>query len=321
MARAQLEQGRGIVAILTNGEGVGAKMEQPPRCIEGRDEARDVADLPRWGRFALWFRPGDNDDAVATGVRDDRVQAHVRVVVVDGTERKTKGEGIDRQKQDDGFVTADDVTLVLVEDLEGARHDVVIGDRNVHTGHRERRAHGALSVLARLVLGGEGGHVRVGVVTPPHRRETGEQCERRKRADDGEHRLRRRWPVFATAGDRESTSQTSDASVGGDMSQEPTPISAEDTDVGSYEEIEREVLKHFGGSWETFFKALRNPADVLYFVLTDKYKKDKDAFEAWAKEKALPANWVPRFYGLLDENGEMKPREPAPEEARGPEEA
>lgn len=99
------------------------------------------------------------------------------------------------------------------------------------------------------------------------------------------------------------------------MSEERTPIEAEDTDVGTYEEIEREVHKHFGGSWETFFKALRNPADVLHFVLTHKFAKDKVAFEAWAKEKALPPNWVPRFYGLLDANGDFVPREePEPAE-------
>lgn len=110
-------------------------------------------------------------------------------------------------------------------------------------------------------------------------------------------------------GDRVSTLETPDVSVVDAMSQEPTPIEAEDTDVGSYEDIEREVLKHFEGSWEKFFKALRNPADVLYFVLTHKFGKDKAAFEAWAQEKALPGNWVPRFYGLLDAQGNLVPKE------------
>jgi len=102
------------------------------------------------------------------------------------------------------------------------------------------------------------------------------------------------------------------------MSQEPTPITAEDTDAGSYEDIEREVFKHFEGSWEKFLKALRNPADILHFVMARKFGKDKVAFEAWAKEKQLPGNWVPRFYGLLDADGEFLPRPEAEEDEDAP---
>lgn len=89
------------------------------------------------------------------------------------------------------------------------------------------------------------------------------------------------------------------------------PELPESTEVDSYEEIEAEVSKHFGGSWPSFLKALQRPAEVLHFVLVYKFGKDQAAFEAWAKEKELPIDWVPRFYSTLTLDGELKPEHEA----------
>lgn len=87
----------------------------------------------------------------------------------------------------------------------------------------------------------------------------------------------------------------------------------EDTHAGTYEDIEAEVQRHFGGEWPRFLKALRNPGEVLHFVLTYKFDKDTKAFEAWAAEKQLPPDWVPRFYGMLDPNGDLPPPQEGPD--------
>jgi hypothetical protein len=84
------------------------------------------------------------------------------------------------------------------------------------------------------------------------------------------------------------------------------PERPDSTDVDTYSEIETEVDKHFEGSWENFFKAVKNPAEVLHFILADHFGLEREKFEAWAQEKKLPPDWVPRFYGTLNEKGELK---------------
>lgn len=79
----------------------------------------------------------------------------------------------------------------------------------------------------------------------------------------------------------------------------------ESTQVTTYAEIEAQVKEHFDGSWERFLKAVENPAEILHFVLVYEYDKDRSAFEAWAKDKALPPDWVPRFYSTLTAEGEL----------------
>lgn len=79
----------------------------------------------------------------------------------------------------------------------------------------------------------------------------------------------------------------------------------EDTDVGSYAEVQAEVDKHFGGDWAQFLKAVQNPAEVLHFVLVHECGKEPERFEAWAKDKGLPPDWVPRFYGTLTPEGDL----------------
>jgi hypothetical protein len=81
----------------------------------------------------------------------------------------------------------------------------------------------------------------------------------------------------------------------------------DDVDVGSYADVQAEVDKHFEGSWEKFLKAVQNPAEVLHFVLVHECDKQPEKFEAWAKDKKLPPAWVPRFYGTLTADGELKP--------------
>lgn len=80
----------------------------------------------------------------------------------------------------------------------------------------------------------------------------------------------------------------------------------DDVDVGTYADVEAEVDKHFGGSWEDFLKAVQNPAEILHFVLVHECGKETAKFEAWAADKKLPPGWVPRFYGTLTADGELK---------------
>jgi hypothetical protein len=82
-------------------------------------------------------------------------------------------------------------------------------------------------------------------------------------------------------------------------------LPAEGTDVATYDDIQAEVDKHFEGDWEKFLKAVSNPAEILHFILKQEFEKDKDKFEAWAVEKKLPPDWVPRFYGTLTADGEI----------------
>jgi hypothetical protein len=107
---------------------------------------------------------------------------------------------------------------------------------------------------------------------------------------------------------------------------EETP-EREDSEAGSYVELQREVDTHFAGSWESFLKAVRNPAEVLYFVLWRLCDGKAHKLEAWAKEKALPADWLPRFYGMLTPDGQFRagvvtsappPPEPPPAAAEAP---
>ncbi|MBK8241243.1 MAG: hypothetical protein KBB21_10005 [Nannocystaceae bacterium] len=92
----------------------------------------------------------------------------------------------------------------------------------------------------------------------------------------------------------------------GDARVTDTPEDRQDTEVDTYEGMQAEVDRHFGGSWEQFLKALQNPAEVMHFVLTKHCGTDAAKFEAWAKEKELPAGWVPRFYMTLTPDGQLK---------------
>jgi hypothetical protein len=87
---------------------------------------------------------------------------------------------------------------------------------------------------------------------------------------------------------------------------EETP-QREDSEAGSYVDLQREVDKHFEGSWEKFLKAVRNPAEILYFVLWRQCGGKAHKIEAWAKDKQIPADWLPRFYGLLTQDGQFRP--------------
>jgi hypothetical protein len=86
----------------------------------------------------------------------------------------------------------------------------------------------------------------------------------------------------------------------------PAPPRPDDSEAGSYLELQQEVEKHFGGSWEAFLKAVRNPAEILYFVLWRLCEGKATKLEAWAKEKKLPADWLPRFYGMLAPDGQFR---------------
>jgi hypothetical protein len=81
----------------------------------------------------------------------------------------------------------------------------------------------------------------------------------------------------------------------------------EDTEAGSYVDLQSEVDKTFAGSWEQFLKAVRNPAEILYFVLWRHCEGKADKVEAWANEKKLPPDWLPRFYGMLTHKGDFRP--------------
>lgn len=93
----------------------------------------------------------------------------------------------------------------------------------------------------------------------------------------------------------------------------------DDSEAGSYAELQREVDQHFAGSWENFLKAVRNPAEILYFVLWRACDGKADKLRSWATEQKLPADWVPRFFGMLDPKGQFRegvitraPEEPEP---------
>jgi hypothetical protein len=81
----------------------------------------------------------------------------------------------------------------------------------------------------------------------------------------------------------------------------------EDTEAGSYVDLQREVDQHFDGSWERFLKAVRNPAEILYFVLWRQCGGQAHKIEAWAKDKQIPPDWLPRFYGMLTHDGKFRP--------------
>lgn len=83
----------------------------------------------------------------------------------------------------------------------------------------------------------------------------------------------------------------------------------EETEAGSYADIQGEVNKHFAGDWGAFLKAVNNPAEVLHFVFAGFCKKDREKFEAWAKRQSIPEDWMPRFYMTLNEDGDLKPKD------------
>lgn len=85
-----------------------------------------------------------------------------------------------------------------------------------------------------------------------------------------------------------------------------TPQRPDDSEADSYVDVQREVDTHFGGSWEGFLKAVRNPAEILYFVLWRQCDGKAHKLEAWAKDKGLPADWLPRFYGMLTPEGQFR---------------
>jgi hypothetical protein len=69
-----------------------------------------------------------------------------------------------------------------------------------------------------------------------------------------------------------------------------------DASATSFADIEREVMQHFGGFWPNFLRAVRNPAEILLFVMNEHCGGDEAAFAAWAKEKELPEGWLGRFH-------------------------
>lgn len=81
----------------------------------------------------------------------------------------------------------------------------------------------------------------------------------------------------------------------------------EDSEAGTYAELQREVDQHFDGKWDGFLKAVRNPAEVLYFILWNHCDGKAPKIEAWAKKHELPDDWLPRFYGMLTQAGEFRP--------------
>jgi hypothetical protein len=85
-----------------------------------------------------------------------------------------------------------------------------------------------------------------------------------------------------------------------------TPQRPDDSEAGSYVELQREVDTHFAGSWENFLKAVRNPAEILYFVLWRQCDGKSHKMESWAKDKGLPGDWLPRFYGMLTPQGQFR---------------
>lgn len=91
-----------------------------------------------------------------------------------------------------------------------------------------------------------------------------------------------------------------------DQAPEPAP-EREDSDAESYAALQAEVDRHFDGKWDGFLKAVRNPAEILYFVLWNHCGGQAAKIEAWAKDKELPADWLPRFYGMLTNKGEFRP--------------
>jgi hypothetical protein len=87
------------------------------------------------------------------------------------------------------------------------------------------------------------------------------------------------------------------------------------TSAAAYHEVQAQVDQHFGGKWEEFLKAVQNPAEILHFVMWQHCGGDKAKFESWATDKALPPDWVPRFYGLLTSDGQLPPPSDAPDPA------
>ncbi len=82
----------------------------------------------------------------------------------------------------------------------------------------------------------------------------------------------------------------------------------ESTEASTYADVQSEVNRHFGGSWEGFLKAVSNPADILFFVYGTHFDKDREKFEAWSKRQSIPEDWIPRFFMTLTEDGELKPQ-------------
>lgn len=87
---------------------------------------------------------------------------------------------------------------------------------------------------------------------------------------------------------------------------EDTPPARDDAQATNYDDIEAEVNKHFEGKWENFFKAVSNPAEIMHFILHSKCGGTAESFEAWAKEKDLPTDWLGRFFSTLTEDGALK---------------
>lgn len=95
---------------------------------------------------------------------------------------------------------------------------------------------------------------------------------------------------------------------------EETPVERDDAQASELGEIQAEVDRHFEGSWERFLKAVRNPSEIMHFVLHNHCGVDQKKFEAWAEQVKLPPDWVPRFYGMLTVEGELKASAEAPED-------
>lgn len=92
------------------------------------------------------------------------------------------------------------------------------------------------------------------------------------------------------------------------MSEQPSEQpERDDTEAGSYVDLQKEVDRNFKGNWGDFLKAVQNPAEILYFVLWRQCDGKADKIEAWSKEKDLPPDWMPRFFGMLTHEGKFRP--------------
>lgn len=63
-------------------------------------------------------------------------------------------------------------------------------------------------------------------------------------------------------------------------------------DAGSFEEIQQEVQTRFAGSWPAFLEAVRNPVDILLFILTHLMEGDKHQFQEWARVQGVREKMV-----------------------------
>lgn len=74
----------------------------------------------------------------------------------------------------------------------------------------------------------------------------------------------------------------------------------------SYEDLRETVRHEFGGSWNTFFRAVQNPEEILGFLFQGEFRGKPEALKAWAEEEEVQASLVEAV--LAAARGETKPR-------------